>query len=141
MRDKFIKAEYNPETGISICKIATKWGVFENQVHVKEEDKDIANQWDGIKFAEYLCMIDKFKAKGRFFQERANGIKHVLNISKDNTDNTFMLERQYTLMMKESAAYYAMARKYKENYPEFVKKVLTERRKIREKVANKKNNQ
>ena len=145
MQDKILKATYDPISGISVCQLATKWGVFEHSVKVKDEDKDIANKWDGIRFAEYLCKIDKFKAKGRAFQERANGVKHAYNVCEYNNKNApevfktnpaalDTMMRQCYHMEEESKFYYNLAKTWKEKYPQFIEKVLTERRKFRENI-------
>ena len=79
--DKVIKAEYDEKAGTSEVTLMTKWGTFTRTVKVHDDDKDIANKWDGCYFANYLCVIDKLKAKGNALIQRAKGIEHAATVA------------------------------------------------------------
>ncbi len=78
--DQIVIESYDPETGISRVKLNTKYGSFDHSVAISEEDRDVENRHDGVKFALYLCQIDKLRAKARTFRERANGMSHAGNV-------------------------------------------------------------
>lgn len=78
MDGKILFANYNEITGIStVCK-QTKYGTFTKTVKVAEEDKDIANRYDGCYFAELKCDIAAYKRKAQNMKERAKGAEHLL---------------------------------------------------------------
>lgn len=147
MKDRILEAYYDEETGISQVILQTKWGTFEHAVVVSKEDEDIANKWDGCRFANYLCLIDKYRAKGKAFIERANGINAAadsLNQSIWSVTDDYVYGEPFTpsemIAMMRDQAYYAerdgrkyleIAKKMKEDYPEYIEQVLAERRKIR----------
>lgn len=141
--DKIIDAWYDEEDGISSVTLGTHWGVFTNTVKVDKEDEDVANRWDGCKFAHYLCVIDKLIAKGHAFIERSNGINHAATVIARAmyTDGVSRIENNKefnkVLGMMRDQAYYAerdgrkyleIATKMKENYPKFIEETLESRR-------------
>ena len=139
MSDKIIFADYDPETGVSVVQLSTKWGTFTREVLVEEEDKDIANRWDGCRFAHYLCVADKLAAKGRAFIERANGINAAANVlasqlpkdvvpNKNRTKCIGTLRDQAYYAERDGHKYIDKARQMRENYIDYVNKTLTERR-------------
>ena len=147
MKDKIMFADYNSETGESTVQLLTKWGTFTHTVRVDDEDKDIANRWDGCRFAHYLCLIDKYRAKGKAFIERSNGINtaaDALNQSIWSVTEGYVYGEPFTpsemIAMMRDQAYYAerdgrkyleIAKKMKEDYPKYIEQVLAERRKFR----------
>ena len=146
--DKIVDARYDENTGVSVVTLGTKWGTFTHAVRLSEEDKDIANRWDGCKFAHYLCMIDKLKSKGHAFIERANGINHaataVARAMYDGGVSRVENPREFNKVLGKmrDQAYYAErdGRKYlevaesmKQKYPEFVEETLKARRKFQKK--------
>lgn len=141
--DKIIVAEYDEETGVSTVSIGTPWGAFTESVMLHEDDKDVANRWDGCKFAHYLCVIDKLIAKGHAFIERSNGINHAATVIARAmyTDGVPRVENNKefnkVLGMMRDQAYYAerdgrkyleIATKMKETYPKFIEETLESRR-------------
>lgn len=141
--DKIIDAWYNEEDGVSSVTLGTHWGVFTNTVKVDKEDEDVANRWDGCKFAHYLCVIDKLVSKGHAFIERANGINHATTVIAramyDKGVSRIKNQKEFNkvLGMMRDQAYYAErdGRKYlqiaedmRQKYPEFVEEVLNTRR-------------
>ena len=51
MKNKILESNYDKDTGVSTVTIESKWGTFTRSVRVQDEDKDIANKWDGCRFA------------------------------------------------------------------------------------------
>ena len=149
MRDQLVSATYNEATGVSTVKLNTKYGTFEHSVVVAPEDKDVANKFDGCKFAEYLCQIDKLRAKARAFRERAIGIDHAANvlcaIKRDpkmrlwdvSSDDLLELRIQAEIAYDQARVIKERANKMKDGYAEFVESTLNACRKFREhKVSN-----
>lgn len=139
--DKIIVAEYDEETGISTVSIGTPWGVFTESVIRHEDDKDVANRWDGCRFANYKCIADKYAAKGRAFLERAKGIEHAMNVwlgTGRATDYTMlkMFRRQAEIAAREGHRCITVANKMREDYNDYVEEVLSNRRKFRDKKEN-----
>lgn len=148
MKNKTLESNYDKDTGISTVVIQSKWGTFTHSVIVQDEDKDIANKWDGCRFAHYLCMADMLKAKGKAFVERGNGMEHAANVmtqyylQQDNQIATEMypyyvdaildLRNQAQIAKREGKKYLAKAKDMKKNYLSYVEDILTKRRKLRE---------
>lgn len=143
MSDKINYAAFDDVTGESTVELITKWGTFKHTVTVDDEDKDIANRWDGCKFAHYLCVIDKLTSKGHAFIERSNGINHAATVIARAmyTDGVSRIENNKefnkTLGMMRDQAYYAerdgrkyleTAAKMRERYTQFVEETLNARR-------------
>lgn len=142
--DKIIDAWYDEETGVSQVTLQTKWGTFSHAVAVDEEDEDIANKWDGCRFAHYLCLIDKYRAKGKAFIERSNGINaatDALNQSIWSVTDGYVYGEPFTpsemIAMMRDQAYYAerdgrkyleVAEEMRQHYPEFIEETLESRR-------------
>ena len=144
MRDQLVSATYNEATGVSTVKLNTKYGTFEHSVVVAPEDKDVANKFDGCKFAEYLCQIDKLRAKARAFRERAIGIDHAANVLcaikcdpkmrlwNVSSDDLLELRIQAEIAYDQARVIKERADKMKDGYAEFVESTLNARRKFRE---------
>lgn len=139
--DKIIVAEYDEETGISTVSIDTPWGVFTESAILHEEDKDVANRWDGCRFANYKCIADKYAAKGHAFLERAKGIEHAVNVwlgTYRTTDYTMLkaFRRQAEIAAREGHNCISVANKMRKDYNDYVEEVLSNRRKFRGKKGN-----
>ena len=143
MKDNILRADFNEETGVSTVTVQTKWGTFTHSVTVDEEDKEIANKWDGCKFAHYLCVIDKMKAKSRAFRERSIGMDSAGDVIIDAIRLTRTVTRQdaETLNRIREQAYFAareanrcadIAKRLKEEYPKYIEETLSTRRKLRQ---------
>lgn len=139
MKDKIMFADYNSETGESIVQLLTKWGTFTHTVHVDEEDKDIANRWDGCRFAHYLCAADKLEAKGRAFLNRADGMNVAANVlasqlpqgvepNKVRINCIGTIRDQAYFAERDGRKYIERAREMREQYLDYVEKTLSERR-------------
>ena len=48
MKEYIVYANYDPATGISKMVKSNRYGTFSATAKVHEEDKDIANRWDGL---------------------------------------------------------------------------------------------
>ena len=148
MKNKILESSYDKDTGVSTVTIESKWGTFTRSVMVQDEDKDIANKWDGCRFAHYLCTVDMLKAKGKVFVERSKGMEHAANVmtqyylQQDNQIATEMypyyvdaildLRNQAQIAKREGKKYLAKAKDIKKNYLSYVEDILTKRRKLRE---------
>lgn len=144
MRDQLVCADYNEVTGVSTVKLNTKYGTFEHSVVCSPEDKDVQNKFDGCKFAEYLCQVDKLKAKARAFRERANGMEHAANVLyqihsdpkmyiwKVSSDDIMQVRVQAEIAYDQARVLSEHAKQMKDGYAEFVETILNARRKFRE---------
>ena len=139
MKDKIMFADYDEETGKSTVQLFTKWGTFTHTVQVEDEDKDIANRWDGCRFAHYLCVADKLEAKGRAFLHRADGMNmaadvlasqlpHDVEPSKARINNIGTIRDQAYFAERDGRKYIERAREMREQYLDYVEKTLSERR-------------
>lgn len=139
MKDKIMFADYNSETGESTVQLLTKWGTFIHTVHVDEEDKDIANRWDGCRFAHYLCVADKLEAKGRAFLNRADGMNVAANVLASQVPQGVKpnyvrincigtIRDQAYFAERDGRKYIERAREMREQYLDYVEKTLSERR-------------
>ena len=149
MRDVIIEASYNDSNGVSTIKLDTGWGVTERQVRLSEEDTDIANKWDGQRFAHYKCVADKYRFKARAFHERAIGVKSAIStltqaykqkdtVLTDDIQYTIdMLNRQHDILERESQTYYQAAKDMKVKYVDYMEDILKNRREIRERIKYK----
>jgi len=83
MRGTIVDAWYvDTEDGLGECCVCkeTKYGTFISYAKPAEIDKDVANSWDGMRFAETKCDIKAYKAKAKIMRERAQGIQHACNV-------------------------------------------------------------
>lgn len=147
--DQIVIEEYNAETGTSRVKLNTKYGVFDRTVTISDEDKDIENRHDGIKFAMYLCQIDKLRAKARVFRERAYGMEHAGNVLfaaamdpnckyfKYSADSVMLVRIQEEVARDEARKCDDKADQMEEDYPSMVESVLNARRAFREHLDKK----
>lgn len=133
-----VTAKYDADTGESIFKVNTRYGVFEHTVKVQPEDKDIANRWDGVCFAKMLCLIDIEKARARAYRERAIGIKQCMDAFPHKDSPAYKtMERQCNCMKREADYRKKCADSLKKDYPKLVSQVLGRKRAFREKMSNK----
>lgn len=140
MTDQLVRAEYDETTGISIVTLNTKYGVFTEKTKVHPEDADIANRWDGIRFAWYKCLIDKMRAKAKMYETRADGIRYALGVMRGEVkDGTYLefgdalLEMECILEVVENDALRCrqIANEKEREYEKMVEGVLTTRRNLR----------
>ena len=143
MKGKILFAEYNEETGIStVCK-QTKYGTFTKTVKVAEEDRDIANKYDGCYFAEMKCDLAAYKRRAQNMEERAKGAQHLVNVfcsgwQYDMDAEPFLLDLVDNAWREAARAretYYLL----KDSYYALVENTLRQRRELRERIAKRRN--
>ena len=141
MIDQMTRAEYNEETGVSVVTLNTPYGVFTNKSTVHEEDKDIANRWDGIFFAYQKCLTDKLRGKARMYEHRREGVEYAMNVLRhqqrdcptyDFGDAFLCLERVADTIDNDALVCRKLADKRDSEYKEMVDKILAKRRELRE---------
>lgn len=140
MDGKILFAEYNEETGIStVCK-QTKYGTYTKSVKVAEEDKDIANKYDGCYFAELKCDIAAYKRRAQNMKERAKGAEHLLWIYTQSVpeDNIRMCNIT-TNIWKEAIRARETYELLKDSYAALVENTIRQRREMRDHI-NKRHN-
>lgn len=124
------------ETGLSMVTKNNQYGQFTGYAYCEEEDKDIKNQWDGMRIAEFYCDRKIQKAKAMDMASRAKGIQHAYNVlsntyGKDD-DIVLALGRQLyaakRIAEKEGKKYQDM----KNGGRDFVENIVKSRRKFRE---------
>lgn len=140
MTDQLVRAEYDETTGVSIVTLNTKYGVFTEKTKVHPEDADIANRWDGIRFAWYKCLIDRTRAKAKMYETRADGIRYALGVMRGEVKNgtclefgDAFLEMECILEAVENDALRCrqIANEKEREYGKMVEGVLTTRRNLR----------
>lgn len=140
MDGKILFSKYDMTTGVStVCK-QTKYGTFTKSVKVAEEDKDIANRFDGCYFAELKCDIAAYKRKAQNMRERAKGAEHLLwtyTQGKPEKDSKI-----YALVIDAWKRADRARETYKllqNSYYALIENTLRQRREMRERI-NKKHN-
>ena len=117
----------------------TKYGTFYGEVKVAPEDEDIANSWDGFRFAEMKCDIQAYQTKARIMKERAKGITHALKVILDGNPNLRFNPIMDKFFRQEIIAwknYYEAKKQYeiiRDSYSGFCDIVTEQRRKFRNK--------
>ncbi len=144
--DQIVIESYDEKTGTSRVKLNTKYGTFDRSVTVADEDKDVENRHDGIKFAMYLCQIDKLRAKARTLRERANGMSHAGNVlfaaAADSNckywnytaDSVMLVRIQEEVARDEARKCDYQADELEKGYSAMVESVLNARRAFRKKA-------
>lgn len=141
MEGKILFAEYNEETGVStVCK-QTKYGTFIKSVKVADEDKDIANQYDGCYFAELKCDIAAYKRRAQNMEERAKGARHLANIFfGDTLKDDYKVKKLADNIEKDAIKARETYELLKSSYSALVENTIRQRREIRNRI-NKRRNQ
>ncbi len=139
MKEFDVKAEYDPETGVSTLIKMNKYGTFRATAIVDDEDKLYANQWDGLRFCEYKIDTQVAHAKAVMLRERMNGIKAAIQSIEPPAEG----EEDYTYE-KLLAQYRDARRRYKEQcakyksmkarYVEYTEAILHCRKEWRERI-------
>lgn len=147
--DQIVIESYDEKTGISRVKLNTKYGTFDHSVRVAEEDKDIENRHDGVKFALYKCQIDATRAKGRALRERAKGMDHAANVLinaandpalrywKYTGDSVMLVRVQAEIFYDEARQLFKEADDMKKDYLTMVASTLNTRRAFRKRGEKK----
>ena len=138
-RGSIVDVNYDEYTGMTVMTKGTKWGVFTRSVQVSEADQDIANYWDGCRFAEAKCDIASQQAKVNAMRERFNGARHLYDVvfqSGCDPDTEHKMYRQVVVAERE----YENAKYHLETmrgaYKFYTDRILENRRGIRAKQVD-----
>lgn len=145
MKECILEAKYYPKTGISVLTKANKYGTFTATVQVHDEDCDIANEWDGLTFAEYKVDTMIMRERAHIFRERMLGIKSALMAieppEQDEEDYTWdKLVIQYDNAVKLYKKALNAYKKMRDNYRNVVDITLENRRKVRKFIEERNKN-
>lgn len=136
---EIVKAEYNPETGVSYVEKVTRYGTFSGRAKVSDCDKDVANRWDGCRFAEFKADLKMRKNKVKQYHQRYIGAKMAFdNIAQGHDPESevmLLLRRQYTLMYRDYVHELQKYTEMKHSYRDYVKNTLNVRRELRAKTG------
>lgn len=129
---------------ITTCVLKeTKYGTFCGTVNLTPDDEDIANVWDGYRFAEMKCDIQAYKEKANRMLQRAIGIEHAYTVILKSYDNLsgydfldvqpFLnkLEKQVDVAFKEANKAKEQYELMRDSYSGFCDHVIKQRREIR----------
>lgn len=94
MKWKIIKSDYNKETGISYVQISTKYGVFEGISKLHPDDKDIASEFEGCRYAEIRAVLKFLQHSNLILSTKINVLQNLLN--------NFQQRRHYNPQLKEN---------------------------------------
>ena len=143
MKGKILDAFYDEEYHVSGVEKQTKWGTFFASTLAQECDLDIANEWDGQRFAEIKTDMMALKAKWKVMRERAKGVETAYNnLAQAHDENDPIMKALYRQVMaarKEAKGLKYRYDKMVENYPKLTDIVLDTRRDMRKKQEAKAN--
>ena len=77
-RIDLIKADFDPETGISTTVIETDLGRFIGTSLLREEDKETASSYAGCSYAEFKAIRNYLKARLRVKRNEAFALKGII---------------------------------------------------------------
>lgn len=146
MTDQMVRADYDAETGVSTITLNTKYGVFTETAKLHDEDKDIANRWDGVYFAYMKCLIAKLRGKARMYERRAEGVKYAIDVMRnqcrDHPDYDFgdaflSLACVHDNLLNDALNCRKAANERDARYKEMVDEHLAKRRELRKRVEDK----
>lgn len=150
MVEQMTRADYNEETGVSVVTLNTPYGVFTEYAKVHEEDKDIANRWDGIFFAYQKCITDMYRSKARMYDNRRDGVLYAIDVLRQKNkdcpeygiteDFLFHLQQVANTIDYDAIRCRQRADKREAEYREMAEGVLAKRRELR-KWAEQRNEQ
>ena len=118
----------------------TKYGIYEAIVDVNEEDRDIATEWDGYRFASYKCDLQYINERAKRLYERYLGIRMAYhNLIQSMSDEEIAsnetiakLERQVKLAKRDAANARTLYKRMSEHYVPFTDAIIKERRRLQE---------
>lgn len=135
MKGKILESYYAAENGLSVIIKQSKYGRFVGDAYCYEEDKDIQNQWDGCRLAEYKCDLQQLKVKLKEHQLRLKGMRIAYQNLAQNTDETnevmLKLNKQINIAQRDVDALKDKYNYLKNNYSAYAEKILNERRSFR----------
>lgn len=133
MKGKILNSFYNPGYNSWVQK-QTKYGIFDSEVFLQEEDKELDNSFDGCRIAEFDCDLKAYKEKAKRMHQRAIGARTLYNnlafiesfVDYDDRvyEQVLYLERE----AKKAREYYERMKDYR---PIFIRNLLTKRKAIR----------
>ena len=80
MRGKILASFYDSESGYSEVTKHTKYGTFTDIAYCHEDDRDIMNEWDGCRFAEFKCDIQALHEKIKMMKQRVIGMDQLIDL-------------------------------------------------------------
>ena len=80
MRGKILESFYDAELGYSEVTKHTKYGTFTDVAYCHEDDKDIMNEWDGCRFAEFKCDMQALHEKIKMMKQRLVGMDQLIDL-------------------------------------------------------------
>ena len=80
MRGKILESYYDGEEGFSCVTKHTKYGTFTAEAYCHPEDKDIQNEWDGCRFAEFKCDMQALHEKIKMMKQRLIGMDQLIDL-------------------------------------------------------------
>lgn len=141
MKEYIVYANYDPATGISKMVKSNRYGTFSATAEVHEEDKDIANRWDGLRFCEFKIDMQSERARANIFRERMNGVRNALCSIEppepgedDYTWDKMMI--QYRDVKRRYETSIQRYKKMKREYHNYAAECLVIRRKLRQYEKN-----
>ena len=141
MQGKIIDSHFS-ET-MRYCEVTkqSKYGTFINSAFCEDEDKDIFNEWDGCRFAEYKCDLEIFYAKIKEFKARLRGMENVYKSLTQTVEETnevmVKLMKQIRIARRDIDNMQKQYNHLYKQYPDFTESILKEHREIREKISRK----
>ncbi len=137
--NKITDSWYSPSTGEAVVVKGNKWGTFICSVHPCESDFDIANRWDGWKFADAKCDIATAKVRAQAMRERFNGARHMYDAmymsGKLPDDVERAMYRQVVVAEEQYEEANERYKRLKSQYSKYTDLNLSTRRIIRAKQA------
>lgn len=130
---------WNPERLSAIVVKKTPYGAYTGVSMAAEEDSDIANEWDGYRFAECQCDMKYLKERSKRMYERYLGVKMAYNnlsqtepTSAGAAEMLDKLKRQMHIAKRDAERARLEYEHRKETYLSFTNAVLAERRRLQE---------
>lgn len=80
MRGKILESFYDADLGCSGVTKHTKYGTFADVAYCHEDDKDIMNEWDGCRFAEFKCDMQALHEKIKMMKQRLVGMDQLIDL-------------------------------------------------------------
>lgn len=146
MKGKILDSFYNPGYNSWVQK-QTKYGIFDSEVFLQEEDKELDNSFDGCRIAEFDCDLKAYKERAKWFYQRALGAKTIYNnvmnslVEIDNKNYIFddedvrlvcdKFSNEVHHMFKEAEKAREYYERMKDYRPIFIRNLLTKRKEIR----------
>lgn len=138
MKGKILDSLYNPGYNSWIEK-QTKYGTFNSEVFLQEEDVELDNSFDGCRIAEFDCDLKSYKEKAKWMRQRAIGARILYNnlqFIDSVTDPDDKIYEQVLYLEKEANKAKEYYERMKDYRPIFIKNLLTKRKQARNKKFN-----